>query len=175
MPLRRILAVLLLFACTPATAQQAAPPGPTPAARAAARFPQPVRVGDLIRRQVLRPVEQQDVLGRVAGVVRRPDGAVLVVVNLGGVLGFGTRPVAVPVEAVALLGGHPAGAAGRDDPRGPDPAVPLTGGPSRTLLCRPPFTLAALRPVRIHETVQATPAPSRGCGSPGRDPLARAA
>ena len=65
-----------------------------------------MRVGDLIRRQVLRPVEQQDVLGRVAAVVRRPDGAVLIVVSLGGVLGVGTRPVAVPVEAAALLGEH---------------------------------------------------------------------
>ncbi len=110
MPLRRILAVLLPFACAPALAQQPVPPGPPSgpplAERAAARFPQPVRVGDLLRRQVLRPVEQQNVLGRMAGVVRRPDGAVLVVVSLGGVLGFGTRPVAVPVEAAALLGEH---------------------------------------------------------------------
>ena len=102
MPVRRIVAILLL-ASAPAWAQA---PDPALAARAARRFPQPVRVGDLIRRQVLRPVEQQDVLGRVAAVVRRPDGAVLIVVNLGGVLGVGTRPVAVPVEAAALLGEH---------------------------------------------------------------------
>jgi hypothetical protein len=110
MPLRRILAVILPFACAPAMAQQPIPPGPPPGPslteRAAIRFPQPVRVDDLLRRQVLRPVEQQNVLGRVAGVVRRPDGAVLVVVSLGGVLGLGTRPVAVPVEAAALLGEH---------------------------------------------------------------------
>ncbi len=102
MPVRRIVAILLL-ASAPALAQA---PDPALAARAARRFPQPVRVGDLIRRQVLRPVEQQDVLGRVASVVRLPDGAVLIVVNLGGVLGVGTRPVAVPVEAAALLGEH---------------------------------------------------------------------
>jgi len=106
MPLRHILAALLSFTCVLAMAQQQAPPEPDLAARAAGRFPQPVRVGDLLRRQVLRPVEQQNVLGRVASVVRRPDGAVLVVVSLGGVLGLGTRPVAVPVEAVALLGEH---------------------------------------------------------------------
>jgi len=101
----RILAALLLFACAPALAQPPAPAGVAKEAeRAARRFPQPVRVGDLLRRQVLRPVEQQNVLGRVAGVVRRPDGAVLIVVSLGGVLGLGTRPVAVPVEATALLG-----------------------------------------------------------------------
>ena len=103
MPPRRILAALLLLAGAPALAQPAVP-GPDLAARAARRFPQPVRAGDLIRRQVLRPIEAQDVLGRVASVVRRPDGAVLIVVSLGGVLGLGTRPVAVPVEAAALLG-----------------------------------------------------------------------
>jgi hypothetical protein len=106
MPLRRTLAALLPFICAPAMAQQPAPPEPALAARAAGRFPQPVRVGDLLHRQVLRPVEQQNVLGRVAGVVRHPDGAVLIVVSLGGVLGLGTRPVAVPVEATALLGEH---------------------------------------------------------------------
>jgi len=106
MPLRRILAALLLFTSAPAGAQQPAPPEPALAARAAARFPQPVRVGDLLRRQVLRPVEQQNVLGRVAGMVRREDGAVLVIVSLGGVLGLGTRTVAVPVETTALLGEH---------------------------------------------------------------------
>lgn len=79
---------------------------PTLAERAARRFPQLVRVGDLIRRQVLRPVEQQDVLGRVAAVVRRADGGVLIVINLGGTLSLGSRQVAVPVEAVALLGEH---------------------------------------------------------------------
>jgi len=62
-----------------------------------------VQVGSLIQRQVLRPVEQQNVLGRVASVVRQPDGAVLIVISLGGVLGLDTRPVAVPVEATALL------------------------------------------------------------------------
>ena len=80
--------------------------GPSLAERAARRFPQPVRVGDLIRRQVLRPVEQQDVLGRVAAVVRRTDGAILIVMDTGGLLGIGTRRVGVPVEATALLGEH---------------------------------------------------------------------
>lgn len=101
----RLLAALLLAAGVPALARPAAPDA-DPGARAARRFPQPVRVGDLIRRRVLRPVERQDVLGRVAGVVRRPDGAILVVVEEGGFLGRGARPVAVPVEAVALLGEH---------------------------------------------------------------------
>lgn len=104
MPFRRILAALMLLACTSALAQQPADPASPPAERAAARFPQPVRVGDLLGKEVLRPVEAQNVLGRVAAIVRRLDGAVLIVVRLGGVLGLGARPVAVPVEATALLG-----------------------------------------------------------------------
>ena len=43
------------------------PPGMSLTESAAMRFPQPVRVGDLIGREVLRPVESQDVLGRVRG------------------------------------------------------------------------------------------------------------
>lgn len=104
MPFRRILAALMLLACTSALAQQPADPASPPAERAAARFPQPVRVGDLLGKEVLRPVEAQNVLGRVAAIARRLDGAVLIVVRLGGVLGLGARPVAVPVEATALLG-----------------------------------------------------------------------
>ncbi len=82
---------------------------PVHAQQAARRFPQPVRVGDLIHRQVLRPVERQTVLGRVKGVTRRADGAVLVVVDARdagwrGALGLGARPVAVPSDAMALLG-----------------------------------------------------------------------
>lgn len=84
------------------------PPSPVPslAEKAARRFPQPVRVGDLIGRQVLEPVPAQHVLGRVAALRRSEAGAIEVVIRTGGFLGFGTRPVAVPVEAVALLGEH---------------------------------------------------------------------
>jgi hypothetical protein len=85
-------------------AQQPAPPGMSLAEAAARRFPQPVRVGDLLNRQVLRPVESQPVLGRVHDVVRQPDGTIDVVVNYGGLFGFFTRPIAVPVDAMVLLG-----------------------------------------------------------------------
>jgi hypothetical protein len=71
---------------------------------AAMRFPQPVRVGDLIGRDVLRPVESQDVLGRVRRLVRDSHGQIMVVVDFGGFLGFGSRPVAVPVDAMVLVG-----------------------------------------------------------------------
>ena len=102
-------AVLLALCCGAALAE--APGGGLPTAamlaeRAGKRFPQPVRVGDLIGRDVLQPEEAQPVLGRVLAVVRRPDGGVDVVVLEGTTLGLGGRPVAVPIEAVALLGEH---------------------------------------------------------------------
>ncbi len=104
-PIRPLAAGLLaaLLLAIPVCAQDAGP--------AARRFPQPVRVGDLIHRQVLRPVEWQTVLGRVDGVARRADGAVLVVgdardAGWRGALGLGARPVAVPSDALALLGEH---------------------------------------------------------------------
>jgi hypothetical protein len=71
---------------------------------AAMRFPQPVRVGDLLHRDVLRPVESQQVLGRVSAVVRDGGGNILVVIDFGGFLGFGARPIAVPIDAMVLLG-----------------------------------------------------------------------
>jgi hypothetical protein len=80
------------------------PPGMSLAQSTAMRFPQPVRVGDLIGREVLRPVESQDVLGRVRRLVRARDGQIMVVVDFGGFFGFATRPIAVPVDAMVLLG-----------------------------------------------------------------------
>jgi hypothetical protein len=80
------------------------PPGMSLAESAAMRFPQPVRVGDLLGREVLRPVESQDVLGRVRRVVRDSNGQIMVVIDFGGFLGFGSRPIAVPVDAMVLAG-----------------------------------------------------------------------
>ena len=80
------------------------PPGMSLAQSAAMRFPQPVRVGDLLGRDVLRPVESQDVLGHVRELVRDSQGQILVVIDFGGFFGFGSRPIAVPVDAMVLLG-----------------------------------------------------------------------
>ena len=80
------------------------PPGMSLAQSAAMRFPQPVRVGDLLGREVLRPVESQDVLGHVREVVRDSQGQILVVIDFGGFFGFRSRPIAVPVDAMVLLG-----------------------------------------------------------------------
>ena len=68
------------------------------------RFPQPVRVGDLLQRDVLEPVESENLLGTVQQVVRYSDGTLAVVIAFGGFLGLGTRPIAVPVDAMVLLG-----------------------------------------------------------------------
>ena len=93
-----------------ALAQSQTPGGMPPPAgmslskSAAMRFPQPVRVGDLLHRDVLEPVESQVLLGTVKNVVREPDGQIDVVVNYGGLLGIGARPIAVPVEAMVLVG-----------------------------------------------------------------------
>lgn len=80
------------------------PPGMSLAQSAAMRFPQPVRVGDLLGRDVLRPVESQDVLGHVREVVRDSQDQILVVIDFGGFFGFRSRPIAVPVDAMVLLG-----------------------------------------------------------------------
>ena len=80
------------------------PPGMSLAESAAMRFPQPVRVGDLLGRDVLRPVESQDLLGHVRELVRDSKGQIMVVIDLGGFFGFGSRPIAVPMDAMVLLG-----------------------------------------------------------------------
>jgi hypothetical protein len=80
------------------------PPGMSLAASTAMRFPQPVRVGDLLHRLVLQPVESQIILGRVRAVTRDAHGNVMMVMNFGGFYGLGGRLIAVPVDAMVLLG-----------------------------------------------------------------------
>lgn len=80
------------------------PAGMSLARSAAMRFPQPVRVGDLRHRLVLQPVEAQTILGRVQAVVRNASGEILIVMTYGGFMGVGGRPIAVPADAMVLLG-----------------------------------------------------------------------
>jgi hypothetical protein len=109
---RRLLAAcgVLITAEGAAYAQSATPggmpppPGMSLAQSAGMRFPQPVRVGDLLGRDVLRPAESQNVLGHVRALVRDAQGRFLVVVDFGGFLGIGRRPIAVSVDAMVLLG-----------------------------------------------------------------------
>jgi PRC-barrel domain len=74
----------------------------TPEERMNRRFPQPVRVGDLIN---LRVLDDQDVtIGLVRKVVRTPQGKILLLVSQGGWFGWGERLVAAPIEVMAIFG-----------------------------------------------------------------------
>jgi hypothetical protein len=65
------------------------------------RFPQKVKVGDLIGLPVL---DDNDVtLGRVQRVVHTPEGKIKLIVGYSKWFGWFGRPVAVPIEVVAIL------------------------------------------------------------------------
>ncbi len=93
-----------VFAAAPvaARAEEEKPPELTPEQKMARRHPQPVRVGDLIGRAIVD--DATSTIGRVQAVVQASDGKIRLVTPYGGLLGFGSRLVAVPVEVVALLG-----------------------------------------------------------------------
>jgi hypothetical protein len=74
----------------------------TPEERMQRRYPQPVKVGDLIGLPVLDYDDRT--IGRVQSVVRTEQGKIKLIVSYGGFLGWGQRPVAVPVEVVAIAG-----------------------------------------------------------------------
>jgi hypothetical protein len=84
--------------------EPAAPDARTPEERMNARFPQKVRVGDLIG----LPVQDYDdrILGYVTDVVRTPDGKIVLVMPEGGWLWRSGRPVPIPIETVAILARH---------------------------------------------------------------------
>jgi PRC-barrel domain len=87
------------------TQQQQAPGGEqTPEERMNARYPQKVRVGDLIG----IPIQDYDdrILGYVTDVVRKRDGKIVLVMPEGGWFGRGGRPVPIPIETVAILARH---------------------------------------------------------------------
>jgi hypothetical protein len=74
------------------------------------RFPQPVRVGDLIGLPVLD--DDDSTIGYVRDVVRTPAGKIQLVVpyspwfgwvKAAGPFDWNRRPVAVPIETVAIL------------------------------------------------------------------------
>jgi hypothetical protein len=71
-------------------------------AKMARRFPQKVKVGDLIGLPML---DDDDVtLGHVTQVVRGAEGKIRLIVSYSRWFGWFGRPVAVPIEAVAILG-----------------------------------------------------------------------
>ena len=85
-------------------AQEKLPAGSSLSTEAAKHFPQPVEVGTLLHRTVLQPLESQPVLGHVDAIVRARDGTLQAVVAYGGIFGLGVRPIAVPIDAMVLLG-----------------------------------------------------------------------
>jgi hypothetical protein len=66
------------------------------------RFPQPVRVGDLIGLPVLD--ESASTLGYVRQVVRNAAGNIELIVSYSRWWGWFGRPVAVPIEVVGIAG-----------------------------------------------------------------------
>jgi hypothetical protein len=108
-----VIAAFLVFQslCVTAFAQTASPAPPTPEERMSRRFPQPVRVGDLIGLPVLD--DEDSTIGYIRDVVRTSAGKIQLVVPYGrwfgwvgldGLFDGYRRPVGVPIELVAILG-----------------------------------------------------------------------
>ena len=109
-------------------------------ARMKMRFPQPVRVGDLIGLPVLD--DDDTTLGRVREVVRDPQGKIKLIVGYSKWWGLGGRPVAVPLEVVVILARQidsvdmkpaeyaaaPTWVAGSDQPIPPDQIIRIAIG-----------------------------------------------
>ncbi len=78
----------------------------TPEQKMQKRFPHPVRVGDLIGLAVLD--DDDSTIGYVREVARTPEGKVVLIVPYSAWFGWARtewrkRPVAVPIETVAIL------------------------------------------------------------------------
>ena len=99
------------------------------AERMSRRFPQPVRVGDLIGLPVLD--DRASTLGRVRQVVRTAQGKIALIVAYGGWFGWGARLLAVPIEVVGIEGRQ---LASLDMPRSEYAAAPTWQGNDATVL-----------------------------------------
>jgi PRC-barrel domain len=98
---RRLVLAQQTAAPAQADASKPAKVDNSPEARMNRRFPQKVRVGDLIGLPVL---DDNDVtLGDVQKVVRTPDGKIKLIVAYSRWFGWFGRPVAVPIEVVTIL------------------------------------------------------------------------
>jgi hypothetical protein len=104
-----LLATIPSHAAGPGDIAHAQPQAPepdtrTPEERMKARFPQKVRVGDLVG----IPVQDEDdrILGYVKDVVRKPDGKIVLVMPEGAWLWRNSRAVPIPIETVAILARH---------------------------------------------------------------------
>jgi hypothetical protein len=91
----------------PANTEQAKQEQLSPEETMRRRWPHPARVRDLIGLPLLD--WRDNTLGYVQRVVRTRDGKIEFIVRYGGWfgwIGWWQRPVAVPIEVVALLGPH---------------------------------------------------------------------
>jgi PRC-barrel domain len=93
------------------------------------RFPQPVRVGDLIGLPVLD--DRSSTLGVVRQVVRTAAGKTELIVSYSRWFGWFGRPVAVPIEVVGIEGRQ---LASLDMPRSEYAAAPTWQGQGATAL-----------------------------------------
>ncbi len=93
------------------------------------RFPQPARVADLIRMPVLDL--NSKTLGYVQQVVQTPAGQIEFIVSYSRWWGWLGRPVAVPLEALGIEGGH---LVSLDMQPGEYDAAPTWHDPGATLL-----------------------------------------
>ena len=93
------------------------------------RFPQPVRVGDLIGLPVLD--DRSSTLGFVRRVVRTAGGKIELIVSYSRWFGWFGRPVAVPIEVVGIEGRQ---LASLDMPRSEYAAAPTWQGQGATAL-----------------------------------------
>ena len=75
---------------------------PSPEEKMARRFPQKIRVGDLVGLPVID--DDYHDLGPVTEVVRTPQDKIRLIVQHGGLFGWFGRKVSVPIEVVAILG-----------------------------------------------------------------------
>jgi hypothetical protein len=111
----------------------------TPEERMQARFPQKVRVGDLIGLPLLD--DSHRTLGHVREVVRSQNDKIELIVAYGGFLGWGVRPVAVPIEVVGIRGRE---LASLDMPRSEYAAAPAWPGTDAAVLPSDASILVAL-------------------------------
>ena len=98
-----ITGALAFLVLVPAGAfAQATEPPTTAEQRMHARYPQPVRVGDLIGLPLLD--DQARTLGYVREVVRTNENKIELIIDYDGFLGWHSRPIAVPLEVVGIAG-----------------------------------------------------------------------
>lgn len=97
--------------------------------RMSRRFPQPVRVGDLIGLPILD--NSASTIGHIREVVRTEQRKIELIVSYGGWVGWGARLVAVPIEVVGIEGRQ---LVSLDMPRSEYTATPTWQGGDATVL-----------------------------------------